>query len=71
MYNYSSTLALNKEHSLYIITSTIVQNHCTPYPKLGADTKYSEAKECRIEEEEEVCIWIENLQVLDLHLCYF
>ena len=27
---YSSTLALNNEHSLYIITSTIVQNHCTP-----------------------------------------
>ena len=32
---YSSTLALNNEHSLYImktyiITGTIVQNHCTP-----------------------------------------
>ena len=29
-YVYSSTLALNNEHSLYLITSTIVQNHCTP-----------------------------------------
>ena len=29
-YVYSSTLALNNEHSLYIITSTIVQTHCTP-----------------------------------------
>ena len=29
-YVYSSTLAVNNEHSLYIITSTIVQNHCTP-----------------------------------------
>ena len=52
-YVYSSTLALNNEHSLYIITNTIVKNHCTPYSKLGADTKSSDVKECRIEEEEE------------------
>ena len=40
-----STLALNNEHSLYIITITVVQNHCTH--QLGASTKSSIVKECR------------------------